>query len=275
MTGSRSGTGGCDAIGAAFASADSAGQCALIPYLTLGYPRPEDSVGLVTALQEGGADIIELGVPFSDPVADGPTIQAASHAALRAGMTPRAGLDLVREVRQAGVTVPLVLMGYYNPIHDHGLRQYASDCAEAGVDGLIVPDLPPEEADPLREACRREGLALVFLVAPTTTEERLAWIASASEGFLYVVSRLGITGAGRSPGADLFDRLELVRRYARTPVAVGFGISRPEQARALASQVDGIIVGSAVVEKAKEGADALRDYVWAFHVALVRQGATG
>jgi len=263
-------TTGSDAIRAAFDKAGSRGQCALIPYLTLGYPCPESSVELILALQEGGADVIELGVPFSDPVADGPTIQAASQAALRAGMTAHACLDLVRDARRAGTTVPIVLMGYYNPIHAYGLREYARDCSEAGVQGLIVPDLPPEEADPLRQECRREGLALVFLVAPTTKEERIAKIASASEGFLYVVSRLGTTGAGRNPGAALSDRVALVRRYAHTPVVVGFGIARPEQAKALASVVDGVVVGSAVVDKAKEGTGPLLQYVSTLRRALAR-----
>ena len=260
---------GSEAIDAAFAAARHESRCALITYLTLGYPSPAKSLALVPALQAAGADIIELGVPFSDPVADGPTIQRASQAALRAGVTPQMCLDLVAQLRRDGTTVPLVLMGYYNPIHSYGVSEYARDCAGAGADGLIVPDLPPEEADPLKEACNREGLALVFLIAPTTGESRLARVAAETSGFLYVVSRLGTTGAGLGPGTEVTARLEKVRRHAVTPVAVGFGISRPDQARMLAPLVDGLIVGSAIVERASGSEEALRGYVASLHQALI------
>lgn len=259
---------GIEAISRAFAQARAQGRAALITYLTLGYPSPEESPALVSALQAGGADLIELGVPFSDPLADGPIIQRASHQALQAGMTPRGCLELVSRLRQAGVEVPLLLMGYYNPIHAYGLEAYARDCALAGGDGLIVPDLPLEEADPLRAACEKEGVALVFLVAPTSGEGRIAQIAAATRGFLYLVSRLGTTGTGRGPGEELTKQLALVRAHARTPVAVGFGLSRPEQVHQLAPQVDGLIVGSAVVERAAEGPEALRKYVRSLRVAL-------
>ena len=252
---------GLSAIAAAFGEAHAQARCALIPYLTLGYPSFGDSLELIPALQKGGADIIELGVPFSDPVADGPIIQRASQVALEAGMTPGRCLELVARLRKGGITVPLILMGYYNPIHSYGLEGYAGDCADAGVDGLIVPDLPPEEAGPLQKACQGHGLALVFLVAPTTGESRIAKIAAATQGFLYVVSRLGTTGVGRSPGQQLSARLDVVRRHAKTPVAVGFGISRAGQVHALASQVDGVIVGSAVVKRAQDGAGALLEYL--------------
>jgi tryptophan synthase alpha chain len=259
---------GSAAIGAAFDRARGAGRCALITYLTLGYPSPEDTLRLVPALQAGGADLIELGVPFSDPVADGPAIQRASLMALQQGVTPQGCLELTARLRESGVSVPLLLMGYYNPIHHYGVERYAQACVAAGADGLIVPDLPPEEAQPLREACLSRGLALVFLVAPTTGEARIARIAQASTGFLYVISRLGTTGAGQGPGPELADRLALVRRHARTPVAVGFGISRPEDARTLAAHTDGIIVGSAIVERATQGPDALQAYVGALRAAL-------
>ena len=252
---------GTDAIADAFALAASERRCALITYITAGYPTPSESASLIHALQMGGSDIIELGVPFSDPVADGPAIQRASQAALRAGVTPEYCLNLVRDLREQGITVPLILMGYYNLIHSHGLARYARDCAASGVDGLIVPDLPPEEAGSLREACSPEGLAVILLVAPTSGESRISRIASMSQGFLYVVSRLGITGAEVTVGAELEARLALVRRYAKIPIAVGFGISRPEQVRALAPLVDGLIVGSAVVERADRGPEALRSYV--------------
>lgn len=261
---------GAAAIAGAFQRAGAEGRCALITYLTAGWPSPEDSAASVAALQAGGADLIELGVPFSDPVADGPTIQRASHAALQAGITPRACLESVTRLRRDGLSVPLLLMGYVNPMVSYGLRDWVADCWEAGVDGLIVPDLPPEEALPLRTECAKRGLALVYLVAPTTPPARVARIAAETQGFLYVVSRLGTTGAhgnGATLDGGLEAQLATARRCARTPVAVGFGISRPEQVRALAPVADGIIVGSAVVEKAVEGPAALRDYVAALRAA--------
>ncbi|MFP3895351.1 MAG: tryptophan synthase subunit alpha [Anaerolineales bacterium] len=261
---------GLQAIHGAFRRAEAEGRCAFIPYLPLGYPTPADTLELVPALQTGGADVIELGVPFSDPVADGPTIQEASQVALQAGVTPSLCLDWVAELRQKGVTVPLLLMGYYNPIHSYGVEDYVRDCAEVGVDGFIIPDLPPEEAGALQKACEGRGMALVFLVAPTTREERIATIADATRGFLYVVSRLGITGTEHSPEADLTARIRQVRCHARTPIAVGFGISEPEQARGLAPHVDGVVVGSALVRRAAEGPEAVRDFVASFRPALAR-----
>ncbi|MEA3406920.1 MAG: tryptophan synthase subunit alpha [Chloroflexota bacterium] len=263
---------GVQALAYSFERAQEQGHCAFIPYIPLGYPTPADTLELIPALQAGGADIIELGVPFSDPVADGPTIQEASQVALRAGMTPATCLDLVAGLRQEGrVSVPLLLMGYYNPIHSYGMEEYVRDCAQAGVDGFIVPDLPPEEAGPLQEACQEKGMALVFLVAPTTQAERIATIADTTRGFLYVVSRLGITGTERSPETSLISRLDQIRPYAKTPIVVGFGISAPEQARGLAPYVDGVVVGSAIVRRATEGAGAVRDFVASFRPALAKE----
>jgi tryptophan synthase alpha chain len=255
-------------LGEAFASAKAQGRATLITYLTAGYPTLEASPALVRALAEGGADIIELGVPFSDPIADGPAIQAASYAALQGGATPAACLELVRALRAEGLRTPLVFMGYYNPILSYGEVAYARDCAAAGVDGLIVPDLPMEEAAPLRAACQAVGLALIDLVAPTTPEARLARIAAQAEGFLYVVSRLGTTGGGTVVSAELTERLQTARCAARVPVAVGFGVSQPEQVRALAGLAEGVIVGSAVVQRAALGPAALREYVATLRQAL-------
>jgi tryptophan synthase alpha chain len=273
---------GIPAIVAALSLAAQEGRAALIPYLTVGYPTPGSTPELVRALIAGGADIIELGVPFSDPVADGPTIQAASYAALRQGVTPATCLQTVRALREEGVQTPILLMGYYNPILSfrHGLdaasggpAAYAAACRASGVDGLIVPDLPPEEADELSGACHAEGLALVYLVAPTTGEARIAALCAATSGFLYVVRRLGTTGADAG-GLDQRDALAAsmatVRRHARTPVALGFGVSTPQQAAEAAALADGVIVGSAIVERADAGAAALRDYVAGLRAALVR-----
>lgn len=259
---------GLDAITGAFDAARAQRRPALLTYLTLGYPTVADSLALAPALARGGADIIELGAPFSDPVADGPTIAAASHVALQGGITPQGCLLLAAELRQRDVAVPLVMMGYYNPILSYGPAAYAHDCAAAGVNGLIVPDLPPEEAGELSEACRAQRLALIYLVAPNTGAERLAYVAAETSGFLYVVSRLGITGAEQSPSEQLAARLAQARQVARTPIAVGFGISRPEQARALVGLADGVIVGSALVERAPLGAGAMEAYVAALRSAL-------
>lgn len=260
---------GMEAVADAFAVSRAEGRPALITYLTMGYPALDAALELVPALEAGGADIIELGVPFSDPVADGPAIQRASFCALQAGMTPARCLEQVARLRGAGVRVPLVLMGYYNPILRWGEAEYVRDCRRAGVDGLIVPDLPPEEAGALADVCRREGLALIFLVAPTTGEERLREVAGRSTGFLYVVSRLGTTGADkRFDTAELCRRLAVVRRLSPVPVAVGFGISSAEQARALAGLADGVIVGSAVVERAAQGPAVLREYTADLRAAL-------
>ena len=261
-------THGAAAIRQAFDRAHSEGRAALITFLTLGYPSMDASRPLVKAMQDGGADIIELGVPFSDPVADGPTIQRSSHAAIQAGTTPAGCMQLAHDLRRDGITVPLLFMGYYNPIFHHGLEDYASQCAAAGVDGFIVPDLPLEEAGELLAACRGQGLALVQLVAPTSGEERVARIAVATEGFLYVVSKLGTTGGEDGPGLELEEQLALVRRHATTPVAVGFGISSPDHVRALAPHVDGVVVGSSVVKLAPEGPAAVQRFVASLRSAL-------
>ncbi|MHB0857041.1 MAG: tryptophan synthase subunit alpha [Anaerolineae bacterium] len=260
---------GAAAIERAFITPRAEGRSALITYLTAGYPSPSQTLRLLQALQAGGADLIELGVPFSDPVADGPAIQRAGQVALREGITPAGCLDLVHQAREAGVNVPMLLMGYYNPILNDGLEAYARDATRAGAQGLIVPDLPLEESEPLGAACRAAGLALVQLVAPNSSEARVARLAAASEGFVYVVSRLGITGAGGvGPLEGLRDQLEVVRRHAHTPVALGFGIAGPEQVRALRGLADGLIVGSAVVERAAEGPRAVEGFVRALRAEM-------
>lgn len=261
---------GQEAILRAFAAATAQHRAALITYLTLGYPSRAASLELVPSLEAAGADIIELGVPFSDPVADGPVIQQASQCALAQDLTPSDCLSLVAELRAQGVSAPLVLMGYYNPIHSYGPRRYARRCAQAGVDGLIVPDLPPEEAGLLSTACREHGIALIYLVAPTTDASRLSYVAEATQGFLYVVARLGTTGRGVTSGAALEEQLRVAKQAARTPIAVGFGVSDPEQARLLAQQADGVIVGSAIVERAEQGCEAVEAFVSQLREAMVR-----
>jgi len=259
---------GATAIGKAFQHAKQEGRPALITYLTLGYPSPQASLPLVLALEQGGAEIIELGVPFSDPLADGPIIQRASYTALCAGTTPPLCLDLVAQLRQQGLQVPVILMGYYNPILSYGIESYTARCAEVGVAGLIVPDLPLEEAAPLQAACQQVGIALIFLVTPTSNEKRIAQLAAQTEGFLYVVSRLGTTGPQQRPMEELEDYIATIRHYAHTPLALGFGIAKPQQAQALRGLVDGLIVGSALVECASKGPQVLAETVSTFRRAL-------
>ena len=261
---------GIGAIGSSFVQAKDDGRAALITYLTAGYPSPEATPGLVRALVQGGADIVELGVPFSDPVADGPAIQTASWTALEKGTTTSTCLDILRKMRAEGLTVPVLLMGYFNPILSYGIDRYVRDCVTAGVDGLIVPDLPPEEAVPLATSCAASNLALVYLVSPTTQASRVAELAAATSGFLYVVRRLGTTGADLAGGEGLSEQLGVVDRYKRTPVALGFGISSATQVAEAAQQADGVIIGSAIVRRAGDGPEAILDYLAGIRPSLAK-----
>jgi tryptophan synthase alpha chain len=235
-------------ITSAFSAAHAAGRAALMPYFTAGFPDFATSEEVLFALAQSGADLIEIGVPFSDPLADGPVIQHSTQVALERGMTAEKCVELVRRLRARGVTQPLVLMGYANPILAFGLTRYVADVAAAGGDGLIVPDLPVEEADELADACSAAGLALIFLAAPTSPAERLAAIAARTTGFLYLVSLTGVTGARESLPDDLAAFVARARGVARVPVAVGFGIARPEQAAAVGKLADGVIIGSALIK---------------------------
>lgn len=234
-------------IAAAFERRNRAGEIALIPYLTAGDPSPEMTPALVDSLVEAGADLIELGVPHSDPLADGPTNQRAAARALAHGVTLKSVLQMVRQIRSCS-EVPLLLFSYYNPILQYGLKKFSEEAAAAGVDGAIVTDLPPEEADELRESFDEQGLALVPLLAPTSGEARTRKILSLARGFVYYVSRIGVTGARSNLTADLRAEVEALTRLSTTPVAVGFGISSPEHVRALSGAAHGVVVGSALVE---------------------------
>jgi tryptophan synthase alpha chain len=239
---------GVAAITAAFARAKARGEVALIPYAVLGYPTPEATLDIVPALAEAGADLIELGIPFSDPLADGATIQRATHAALENGMTLDRCLELAAALH-ARVTVPLLFMGYYNPFHRRGIARAVADCAAAGVDGLIIPDLPPEEAGPLLAACQEHDVACVFLVAPTSSEARLATVGAAGTGFLYCVSLAGVTGARQALPPDLPAYMARVRRHTTLPLAVGFGLSTPEHIAAVGAVADGAVIASALITR--------------------------
>jgi tryptophan synthase alpha chain len=239
-------------LGQAFARRRAEGRAALIAYVTGGYPSMTATFRALAELESAGVDVVEIGVPFSDPIADGPTIQFASQAALAKGATLTQILDGVRGFRRTSV-LPIVLMSYLNPILSRGLDRFAREAAEAGVDGLIVPDVIPEEAGPLKAAMDKAGVAVIFLVAPTTPPKRRAWIARQSRGFLYAVSLTGVTGARRELSRDLPAFLKDLRRVSPVPVAVGFGISTPDQARAAAAQADGVIVGSAIIQRQRDG----------------------
>ena len=220
---------------------------ALIAYICAGDPTPDDTVAIVHALVRGGADVIELGLPFSDPIADGPTIQASIERALDAGMNPDIFFDLAHSL---DVSVPLVVMTYYNIIFKRGLERFVRDCVKSGISGIIVPDLPVEESEGLATHCRTHGVDLIFLIAPTTYPERMERIADRGSGFIYLVARIGVTGARDDVAASTLSLIDLVRCTTRTPtpLAVGFGISTPDQASAIIKAgADGVIVGSAFV----------------------------
>jgi len=220
---------------------------ALIPYVTVGYPSIEATLKVVPLLAESGCDIIELGIPFSDPLADGITIQKASFEALHNGVTPKICLDVASKLRQK-VSIPLVFMTYYNLILNFGLETFCNDCIESGIDGLIIPDLPPEEGQDLEIITLKQKIDLIYLIAPTSTNQRLSLAAQRSQGFLYLVSVTGITGARDELPEDLDKFVSRVREIAKQPLCVGFGIATPEQAGRVASIADGVIVGSRIIQ---------------------------
>jgi tryptophan synthase alpha chain len=242
---------------------------AFMPYSVLGYPTRQGSLEVVKNLVEAGADLLELGLPFSDPLADGPTIQAATQKSLENGTTVKDCLAMTRELRQQGIETPALLMGYVNPMMAYGLAQFVADAAEAGVDGLIVPDLPPEEAEELAAACAEQGLALVFLLAPTSTPDRIKLVAGQSQGFIYLVSLTGVTGARTDLPPDLTEFVARVRAETDKPLAVGFGIGNGAQAKAVGQLVDGVIVGSALVKRAGESVERVRELAEELRAALV------
>jgi tryptophan synthase alpha chain len=226
---------------------------ALIAYLTVGYPNIETTYEVASILSNNGCDIIELGIPFSDPLADGVTIQRASYQALQKGITPQVCLDVAYQLRRVMAT-PLVFMTYYNPVFSFGLEAFCQASARAGVDGLIVPDLPPEEGTELEAIASQFKLDLIYLLAPTSTEERISMVAKRSQGFIYLVSLTGVTGARETLPLELEDFVKRVRQKAQQPLCVGFGISTPEQARRVTRVADGAIVGSHLIRLIEEDA---------------------
>jgi len=252
------------------------GNKALIAYVTVGYPSIEATLKIVPLLAKSGCDIVELGIPFSDPLADGTTIQKASFHALRNGVTLKLCIDVARQLRQK-VEIPLVMMSYFNPVYKYGCEGFCRDSADAGIDGLIIPDLPPEEGSELEVATMKNNLDLVYLLAPTSNENRIKLVANKSSGFIYLVSVTGTTGARESLPSELDTFVARVRKIAKQPLCVGFGISTPQQARQIATIADGIIVGSRIIQLMESSDDnfaSVHDFIVELRNALDNSPAT-
>ena len=253
-------------IADAIMRARAEGRIALMPFMTVGYPDLETSIELVKAMVAAGADAIELGIPFSDPLADGPTIQRASYQALQQGTTPADALAAVKALRQAGVAVPLILMGYCNSFLAQGEERFISDAAAAGADGFIIVDLPPEESDPTLALCRKLGTDLIYLLAPTSDAGRIQEVVPRAGGFIYCVGVVGVTGARAQLSSELPDFLRRLRAATDLPLAVGFGISKREHVEALRGLADAAIVASALIDivessPREERVERVRKYV--------------
>lgn len=239
------------AISKAFERLARENRAALITYFTAGYPSLADTQRLVAEAARNGADLIEIGIPFSDPVADGATVQRASEAALKNGVTLDDCVSLVAQIRSEkgwASETPILFMSYYNPLHKYGVERFAHDCAISGVNGLIIPDLPPEEAGELKSACEQHNLDLIFLVAPTSTDARLKVVASSASGFIYCVSLAGVTGARAEMGKSVGELIRRAREHTSLPLVVGFGISRPDHVAEVAAMSEGAVVGSALID---------------------------
>lgn len=234
-------------IEAKFSELKAKGQKAFIAFITAGDPDLRTTEKLVFALEGAGVDIIELGVPFSDPLADGPVIQASYHRALGRGTTVKKILQTIKRIRKV-TSIPLALMSSYNPILRFGESRFVKACVEAGVDGLIIPDLPPEEAESLRREAYKRGVAVIFFVAPTTRDERIKANTAASSGFVYYVSLTGTTGSQKAVARSVVEKIRHIKHYTKKPVCAGFGISTPQQVREIGRAADGVIVGSAIVK---------------------------
>ncbi len=242
------------------------GESAFMPFMTIGYPGFEESINLIEAMVRGGADLLELGIPFSDPLADGPTIQEVSQIALRGGMNVGRALDGVKKIRDRGIEVPIVIMGYANPFLAFGIARLAEEAKKAGADGFIIPDLPPGEAEDWVEHFSKQDLDLIFFIAPTTSEKRKEEIISRASGFLYCISLTGVTGAREQFSTGVSGFLKSIREKTDLPLALGFGISKPEHVREAAQVADGVIMASAIFDflakvKREEWNSALEEFV--------------
>ena len=239
-----------------FAGNSAAGRASFVTFITAGDPDPATSLAIVKALPGAGADVIELGMPFSDPMADGPAIQWSSMRALKAGMSLKGTLAMVRAFREGNADTPIVLMGYYNPIYVYGVDRFLADAKEAGVDGLIVVDLPPEEDGELCLPAMKAGLNFIRLATPTTDDKRLPKVLSNTSGFVYYVSITGITGTATPDFSKVSEAVARIKQHTALPVAVGFGVKAPEHAAAIAKGADGVVVGSALVEAIRTSLDS-------------------
>jgi tryptophan synthase alpha chain len=258
-----------------FALLKAEGRAGLVTFITAGDPDPTTSATILAGLPHAGADVIELGMPFSDPMADGPVIQASSLRAIRSGQKMRGTLDMVRKFRAADGDTPIILMGYFNPIHHYGVDTFAADAAAAGVDGLIIVDLPPEEEAELKLPADRAGLSLIRLVSPNTSDARIATLMQSTSGFVYYVSITGITGTRSAEASGVAKSVARIKKATSLPVAVGFGIKTPEQAEEIARVADAAVVGSAIVEHAAKGdAKAVLSYVSDLATGVRRARAT-
>ncbi|KAH7146539.1 tryptophan synthase beta subunit-like PLP-dependent enzyme [Dactylonectria macrodidyma] len=244
-----------EAIKQTFQRCKAQNKSALVAYVTAGYPKPEDTPDILLSLEKGGADVLELGAPFTDPIADGPTIQTANTIALANGVTIESTLGMVKEARSRGLKAPVMLMGYYNPLLSYGEERLLRDCKESGVNGFIVVDLPPEEAISFRGLCTKGGLSYVPLIAPATSDTRMKILCQLADSFIYVVSRMGVTGATGTMNANLPELLERVKKYSgNKPAAVGFGVSTREHFLSVADMADGVVVGSQIITTIKNAA---------------------
>ncbi len=259
---------GIDAIHQLFVKAKSEKRAAFLPYFPIGFPSYEASLDAIAAMAEVGVDGFEIGVPFSDPLADGPVIQAATQKALENGVTVKKCLAAVQSLRERGVHQPMMMMSYLNPLVAYGPQRFVNDAKAVGADGLIIPDLPPEEAHYFADMCRQKDIGLTFFLAPTSNETRVALVTQNTSGFIYVVSLTGITGARADLPTDLTQFIERLKSQTDKPLVLGFGISKPEHARLMNGLVDGFIVGSALVRAGEEGIDAVQHLARSLREAL-------
>lgn len=243
------------------------GRKAFIPYIMAGDPDLAKTEEVILFFEEVGADIVELGIPFTDPLADGPTIQRASERALKKGITLKKVLEFVKRIRRS-IKIPIVLMTYYNPIFKYGEERFVKETVQYGVKGIIVPDLPPDEATDLIRFSKREGLDTVFLLAPTSTEDRVKTVARTSSGFIYYVSITGITGSRLQIDESLGESIKKIRKITDKPVCVGFGVSNPEEASRVSEIADGVIIGSAIVKMLNESPEGFEDFVKTLRKAI-------